>query len=83
MFSDPLGTAENLRKARIRYAEAFLRYRLRAPSDGQAHQQAIIETSDELTVLEAEHYVAKLNAAAGTCGCQVGGHDASQPPSPT
>lgn len=80
-FSDPLATAETLRKARLRYAEAFLLRRVKAKSDGMAHQQAVIDTLDELTVLEAEHYVAKLNAAAvGTCGCLVGGRHANQPP---
>lgn len=77
-FSDPLITAETLRKARVRYAEAFLRYRINAKSDGQAHQQAVIETSGELTVLEAEHFIAKVSAAAGTCGCQIGGTNADQ-----
>ena len=36
--------AEKLREARVRYAQAFLRFRVNAKSDGQAHQQAIVET---------------------------------------
>jgi len=51
--------AEKLREARVRYAQAFLRFRVNAKSDGQAHQQAIVETKDELTILEAELELAR------------------------
>jgi len=51
--------AEKVREARVRYAEAFLRFRVRAKSDGQAHQQAIVETNDELTILEAKLELAR------------------------
>ena len=46
--------AEKVREARVRYAQEFLRFRVGAKSDGQAHQQAIVETKDELTILEAK-----------------------------
>lgn len=51
--------AEKVRAARVRYAQAFLRFRVGAKSDGQAHQQAIVETKDELTILEAELEIAR------------------------
>lgn len=51
--------AEKLREARVRYAQAFLRFRVNAKSDGQAHQQAIVETQDELTIREAELEIAR------------------------
>ena len=60
-MSDYLDAAEALRAARVRYAEAFLRFRVRAKSDGQAHQQAIVETNDELTILEARLELARRN----------------------
>ncbi len=50
---------EKVREARVRYAEEFLRFRIRAKSDGQAHQQAILATKDELTTLEAQLYLAR------------------------
>jgi hypothetical protein len=43
----------DVQAARVRYAEAFLRFKIRDVTDGQAHQQAVLETGDELTVLEA------------------------------
>jgi len=46
--------AEKVRAARVRYAQEFLRFRVNAKSDGQAHQQAIVATEDELTILEAK-----------------------------
>lgn len=52
-------TARQLADARIRYAEAFLRFRVRAKSDGQAHQQAIVETQDAVTLAEAEFELAR------------------------
>lgn len=51
--------AEKVREARVRYAEHFLLFRQKAPSDGYAHQQAIVETNDELTTLEAQLYLAR------------------------
>lgn len=55
--------------ARVRYAEAFLRFKLReGVTDGQAHQQALLETGDELTVLEARLFVAKEEARRGVEG---------------
>ena len=54
-----LDAAEAVREARVRYAQHFLRFRVRAKSDGQAHQQAIVETDDELTILEARLELAK------------------------
>ena len=50
---------EKVREARVRYAQEFLRFRVNAKSDGQAHQQAIVETKDELTTLEAKQYLAR------------------------
>ena len=54
-----LERTEQVRAARVRYAQEFLRFRVRAKSDGQAHQQAIVETQDELTTLEAKQYLAR------------------------
>jgi hypothetical protein len=54
-----LDAAEAVRAARCRYAEAFLRFKIRDVTDGQAHQQAILETDDELTVLEAALWLAQ------------------------
>ena len=50
---------EKVREARVRYAQEFLRFRINAKSDGQAHQQAIVETKDELTIREAELEIAR------------------------
>jgi len=50
---------EQVRAARVRYAQEFLRFRVGAKSDGQAHQQAIVSTEDELTTLEARLYLAR------------------------
>ena len=49
-----LERTEQVRAARVRYAQEFLRFRVNAKSDGQAHQQAIVATEDELTILEAK-----------------------------
>lgn len=55
-----LAATEAVATARLRYAEAFLRFKARhATSDGQAHQQAIVETNDELTVLLARQELAR------------------------
>lgn len=52
--------------ARLRYAESFLLYKARhATSDGQAHQQAIVATKDELTVLTARLEIARRNLDRG------------------
>lgn len=56
---DVTEAAESVRAARVRYAETFLRFRIFAKSDGQAHQQAILETKDELTTLEARLFLAR------------------------
>lgn len=56
---DFLEAAQALKEARVRYAEAFLRHRVRAASDGQAHQRAIVETQDELTLCEARLEIAR------------------------
>ncbi len=54
-----LAAVEEVRAARVRYATEFLRFRVKAPSDGYAHQQAIAETKDELTTLEAHLELAR------------------------
>lgn len=52
--------AARLAEARVRYAEAFLRYRsTTAKTDAMAHQQAIVATADEITVLQAELEIAR------------------------
>lgn len=51
--------ARDLAEARVRYAQEFALARVRAQSDGQAHQAAIEKTSSEITVLEAELEIAK------------------------
>jgi len=54
-----LEAAEALRAARVRYAESYLLHRLSTKSDGTAHQQAILETADELTVAQARYDLAR------------------------
>jgi hypothetical protein len=54
-----LAAAEGLRAARVRYAASFLRFRLTAKTDGIAHQQAILDTDDELTVIQARYDLAR------------------------
>lgn len=57
-----LMAAEAVRQARMRYAEEYLRFRIRSNTDGNAHQQAVLETGDELTVLQARLWLAKMEA---------------------
>lgn len=54
--------AEAVRAAKVRYAEAFLRYKMQDVTDGQAHQQALLATSAELTLLEARLFIAQEEA---------------------
>jgi hypothetical protein len=54
--------AEAVRLARVRYAEAYIRFRPGSHTDATAHQRAIIETNDELTVLQADLWAAKMAA---------------------
>lgn len=48
-----LAAAEAVAHARVRYAEAFIRFKMSGATDGLAHQQATVETDAELVVLEA------------------------------
>lgn len=76
--------AKALAAARVRFASAFIRWRLRAPSDGQAEQHAIIETNSEITEREAELRMALWSLEAEmwresdvtperSCACAHGG----------
>lgn len=51
-----LEAVDQLRKARIKYAQAFLIAKARTPgmTDGHAHQVAIEETGDQITYLTAQ-----------------------------
>jgi len=57
----------DLQAGRLRYAEAFLRFKIGHVTDGQAHQQAIIETGDAVTILEAEVDLAAIDAGVHRC----------------
>lgn len=74
----------------MRYATAFVRFKAKGDSDGTAHQRAIVETGDELTVLLAEQEVARqemVNVLKGgdrehaARQDEVGGSNANQPSS--
>ncbi len=54
-----LALAEEVRAARVRYAEDWLRLRLKAKSDQEATHKATAETKDELTVLNARLELAR------------------------
>lgn len=56
---DLLAAAEALRAARVRYAEAWLRLRLKARSDQDATHRATVETNDEVTIRQAELELAR------------------------
>lgn len=58
---DYLKAAGYLSEARTRYAEAWLRHRVRAKSDQQATHMATVETKDEVTLLEAQLELARRN----------------------
>lgn len=58
-MADLLTAAEALRAARVRYAEAWLRLRLKARSDQDATHRATVETNDEVTIRQAELELAR------------------------
>ena len=52
---------EQVRLARLRYAREFARAKSHTgTTDGQAHQAAIEATNDELTTLQAEVEIARM-----------------------
>jgi hypothetical protein len=61
-----LEAAEHVRAARVRYAEAFVRFKMRNATDGQAHQQALLETEDEVTIYQARLDIARWELEHGS-----------------
>jgi hypothetical protein len=59
---DYLFATEALVEAKVRYAEAFIRFRIgRDRTDGQAAHMAYVETKGAVDLAEARQYVARRN----------------------
>ncbi len=65
-MTDLLDIAHRRAAARVRFAQQFMLHRTKVQTDKQAEMAAIEATGDELTIIEAEWYLAQKEIGNGS-----------------